>query len=132
MELKEFVPAPETLTPDISWFSDHQRDIATKLGVTKKGRYRGSNQLAPHLYKHKNYVIHCRNLNFVVELGVEVRAVHKVLSFEQSAWLKPYIYFNTTQRTKAKHEFEKVFFRLMNNSVLGKTMENVKIELIED
>ena len=77
-------------------------------------KYKGGDELVPHLYYHKNYVIHYRNLKFLVELGVEVRAIHKVLSFEQSTWLKPYIDFNTEKRKEGKHEFEKDVFKLMN------------------
>lgn len=97
-KLKEFVPAPETLTPDIEWFSEYQIATGEKIGVINNGKYRGSNKLVPHLFEHKNYVIHYRNLKFIVDLGVEVRAVHKVLSFEQSPWMKPYIDFNTDKK----------------------------------
>ena len=56
--------------------------------------------------------MHYRNLKFLVDLGVEVRADHKVLTFEQKAWLKPYIDFNTDKRKEAKNEFEKDFLSL--------------------
>ena len=58
--------------------------------------------------------------------GLILEKVHCVIEFDQSAWLKPCINFNTQLRTRTKNDFEKDFFKLMNGSVFGKTMENIK------
>ena len=73
----------------------------------------------------KNYVDHISSLKQALNHGLILKKVHRVIKFNERAWLKEYIDMNTEYRMNAKNDFENDFFNLMNNAVLGKTMENV-------
>ena len=82
-------------------------------------------KLVHNTFDKKNYAIHTKALKLALDYKLILEKVHKVIRFNQEAWLKPYIYMSTELRSKAKNDSEKDFFKLMNNSVFRKTMENV-------
>ena len=83
----------------------------------------GDNKLVPNLRNKSKYVVHYRNVHLYLSLGIKLSKVHRILKFKQSDWLKKYLDFNTDKRRKAANSFETDFFKLINNSVFGKTME---------
>ena len=122
--------APERRTVPKEWYLPYQRRLAEKLGASEDK----TEKLLLTLNDEKNYVLHYRNLQLYLKLGLKLTKVHRVLSFTQKAWMKELINFKTERRSKATTDFEKDLYKLMNNSVFGKTMENlrnrVEVELV--
>ena len=114
--------APEKIKVTDDMLSDYCREIKNKFNISSGI----VSKLIPNLNDKKNYVIHEELLKLYLNLGLKLKKVHRVLEFSEKPWLKPYIDFNTEKRTNAKNAFEKDFFKLMNNSVFGKTMENIR------
>ena len=83
-------------------------------------------KLIPNLRDKKNYVIHYKNLMQCISKGIELTKIHRGFRFVESEWMRLYINTNTNLRAQAKNNFEKDFFKLMNNSVFGKTIENIR------
>ena len=84
------------------------------------------NKLVCDFPDKKNYVVHIKPLKQALNHGLILKNLHRVIQFNQKAWLKPYIDMNTKLRTEAKNDFDKDLFKLMNNSVFRKTVENVR------
>ena len=112
--------APEKMSVKKEWLSEYQTELLenkSMINVTK---------LVPNLMDKKKYAVHYRNLNLYIKLGMKVTKVHCILEFNEKTWMESYIQLNTEMRKKAKSAFEKDFYKLINNSVFGKTMENLR------
>ena len=101
---------------------DYHNDLPIMCG---KMKINGVEKLVPNLYHKCKYVIHIKALKQAIDHGLVLEKIHKAIEFKQSAWMREYIDFNTRLRTTAKNDFEKDFYKLMNNSVFEKTMENI-------
>ena len=114
--------APERFAVREEMLSDYSKELLKKLGL-KIGDVQ---KLIPNLMDKECYVVHYRTLQLYLSLGLKLKKVHRVLQFRQEKWMSKYIEKNTYLRGKAKNEFEKAFYKLMNNAVFGKTLENVR------
>ena len=114
--------APEKKAAESEKMSDYQnkliKDLKLKLPNSKK--------LLLTLEDKNDYVVHYENLKFYLNQGMKLKRVKRALEFDQECWMEPYIRMNTEFRKLAKNDFEKNFYKLMNNSVFGKTMENLR------
>ena len=103
-------------------FSDYCKKIADKYEI----KFGDVKKLISNLGNNTNYVVHYKNLQLYLSLGMKLTKIHRVLKFKQSGWIKSYIDFNTEKRMNSGNDIEKDFFKLIINSVYGKTMGNLQ------
>ena len=115
--------APERLNVQIEMLSETQIEVRTHYCMSASA---WNVKLIPNLMPKKSYLCHYLNLQFYISHGLKLTRVTRVLRFKQSRWLAPDIEKNSLLRAAAKNDFEKDFFKLMNNSIYGKTCENQK------
>ena len=122
----------EKIEVNYDMLSKYCKDIADWYGI-KVGRVK---KLIPNLGDKVKYVVHCKNLQYYLSLGMKLVKIHRILSFRQSNWLKSYTDFNTKKRQESSDEFNKWLYKLMNNCIYGKNRENnrkrVNVKLIND
>ena len=111
--------APEILAVSNDMLSDYCKRIANKYDI-KVGDVK---KLIPNLDNKTNDVVHYRNLQLYLSLGMKLTKINRVLKVKHSDWIKKYIDFNTEEAMNAATNFEKDLFKLMINSVYGKTIE---------
>lgn len=112
-ELNEYPTFPERYRPTLDMLSDKQKAMRGEDAFTN------NEKLIPNLYPKERYIVHYRNLQYYIEKGFILEEIHRGVRFDQSAWMKKFIDFNTTLRASARNDFEKDIYKLMNNSVFG-------------
>ncbi|XP_065198789.1 uncharacterized protein LOC135830431 [Sycon ciliatum] len=118
----DYPVAPERLSVNEDMLSPYQQELVDKLNSSGVDALK----LVPNLRDKTKYVLHYRNLKLYTQLGLRCVKLHRALKFTQTPWMRNYIEKNTDLRKKAKDDFSKDFYKLMNNAVFGKTMEIVR------
>ena len=134
MNDKKFVKSYDKKNSDKGYILEVDVDYPSKLHrlhsdmpfLPERMKIDKTQKLVCNLHDKKKYVVHISILKQALDHGLKLKKVHRVIEFNQEAWLKKYIDMNTELRKKASNDFEKDFFKLMNNAVFDKTMENVR------
>ena len=121
-KFKDYPLCPEIKNISENMLAEYQKYLNDKLNI----KYNSTDKkLILDLLPKKNYKVYYKNLEYYLKLGLKVTKVHKILTFDEKPFLKEYIDLNTELRKKSKNDLEKDLFKLMNNAIFGKSMENV-------
>lgn len=118
--------APEKCTISDACLTDFMKEQWKRLNGDRDKSYRGCSKLLLTHWNKPNYVVHGKLLQYYVRHGLVVSHIHRCLQFSQSSFFEPYISYNSSRRAHASNSFEKDYYKLRNNSLFGKTMENVR------
>ena len=121
-KFKDYPVCPEIKNIPENNLSEYQTYLNDKLNIKYTGK---DKKLILDLLSKKNYKIYYKNLMYYINLGVKITKIHKILTFDEKPFLKEYIDLNTNLRKNSKNDLEKDLFKLMNNAIFGKSMENV-------
>ena len=121
--------APEVMNVKANMLSEKQVEIYKLINGSKEPKDEKTNKLILNLNDKNKYVVHIGTLQFYLKHGLKLKKIHRAIKFEQKEILKPYIAFNTEKRKNARNDFEKDIFKLLNNAVFGKTMEDKRKHL---
>ena len=121
-KFKDYPLCPEIKNIPEDILSEYQKYLNDKLNI----KYNAADKkLILDLLPKKNYKVYYKNLEYYLKLGAKVTKVHRILTFDEKPFLKKYIDLNTELRKNSKKDLEKDLFKLMNNAIFGKSMENV-------
>ena len=121
-KFKDYPLCPKIKNIPQDMLSKYQKYLNDKLNI----KYNSTDKiLILDLLPKKNYKVYYKNLEYYLKLGLKVTKVHRILTFDKKPFLKDYIDLNTELRKKSKNDLEKDLFKLMNNDIFGKSIENV-------
>jgi hypothetical protein len=120
----DFPLAPESGTISADMFSPFMTSFHNTL--TNNKPYKSSRKLLLTHFDKEHYIVHYAILKFYLKMGLELTKIHRIIKYRQKAWLKSYIDYNSQERKQASNNFEKDFYKLKNNALFGKTMEDVR------
>ena len=131
-QTSDFPLAPESGKVTEQMLSPYMKQLYTTLQQaqnpqrTTQPKFKSTYKLLMTQTDKHNYVIHFKLLKYFINKGIKITKIHNIVQFTQKQFLKPYISFNSRQRAQAQNKFKKDFYKLKNNALFGKTMEDVR------